>query len=131
MAKLFIETLISYRKQHKFLLNELVVMPDHIHLILTPTDGTLERAMQFVKGGFSYRVKKELGLSTEIWERGYVDHRIRDAGDYAKHVEYVRQNPVRAKLANVPEEYRYSSAHSALQMDECPPGLKPRSSLIA
>jgi hypothetical protein len=45
-------------------------MPNDLHLIFTPADVTLERAMQFVKGGFSYRAKKQLGMQAEIWERG-------------------------------------------------------------
>ena len=67
--------------------------------------------MQFIKGGFSYRVKKELALNMEIWERGYVDHRIRDATDYARHVGYIRQNPVEAKIVSRAEDYLYSSSH--------------------
>jgi putative transposase len=35
-------------------------MPDHFHLLVTPTE-TLERALQLIKGGFSYRARKELG----------------------------------------------------------------------
>jgi hypothetical protein len=41
--------------------------------------------MQFVKGGFSYCAKKDVGLQGEIWKRGYVDRHVRDADDYATH----------------------------------------------
>jgi len=70
MALLFIDTILHYRRENKFLLHEFVVMPDHVHLLLTPVGIALERAMQFVKGGFSYRVRRELRLNMEIWERG-------------------------------------------------------------
>lgn len=125
VAHLLIDTLLHYRQQKKFLLCEFVVMPNHIHLILTPCGITLERAMQFIKGGFSYRVKKELGINAEIWGRGYVDHRIRDANDYWKHVAYLRQNPVEARLVVLAEEYPYSSANTSFELDPCPQGLKP------
>ena len=62
----------------------------------------------------------------EVWERGYVDHRIRDSQDYVQHVEYIRQNPVVAHLVGVAEEYRYSSANVRFNLDPCPQGLKPR-----
>jgi putative transposase len=79
-------------------------MPNHIHLLLTPGPGlTLERVIQFIKGGFSYRVKKDIGVNSELWERGYVDHRIRDGSDYERHREYIRQNPIKAGLAVSPE----------------------------
>ena len=84
--------------------------------------------MQLIKGGFSYRVKKELGLNIEIWGRGYIDHRIRDANDYARHVEYTRLNPVRARIAVTMEEYPYSSAQSGIRIGSVPSGAKARRS---
>jgi putative transposase len=104
-------------------------MRNHFHLLLSPLEADLPRAVQLIKGGFSYRAKKELGVSFDIWERGYVDHRIRDANDYHRHVEYIDQNPVRAGFVVRPEEYPYSSAHPGFELDPCPRGLKPRASL--
>ena len=125
MALLLLDTLFQYRRQQKFLLHEFVVMPNHLHVLLTPTGIPIERAMQLIKGGFSYRVKKELGSNSEIWERGYVDHRIRDLNDYERHVTYIRQNPVEAHLATAEEKYPYSSACAGFERDPCPQGLKP------
>jgi putative transposase len=115
-----------YRGEHKFLIHRFVVMRDHFHLLLSPLNVDLQRAVQFIKGGFSYRAKKELGVSYEIWERGYVDHRIRDADDYRQHVEYIDQNPVRARMVAEPEKYPYSSVYPEFELDPCPEGLKPR-----
>ncbi len=77
------------------------------------------------QGGFSHRAGRELAANLEIWQRGYVDHRIRDATDYSRHCLYIRENPVAAKLVNRAEEYPYSSAHSGFQLDAPPQGLKP------
>jgi len=45
-------------------------MPNHVHLILSPGPSTtLERSLQLIKGGFSHRVGKELGLNREIWQQ--------------------------------------------------------------
>lgn len=66
MARLFLEVLQHYRLQNKYLLHEFVLMPDHFHLLITPTE-TLERALQLIKGGFSFRARKELGFVREIW----------------------------------------------------------------
>lgn len=101
-------------------------MPNHVHLLITPGEGIgIEKALQFIKGGFSYRARKEFGMASEIWQRGYVDHCVRDASDYAQHREYIRANPVRAHLANSPEEYRYCSAYPGFCVDPVPHGLKP------
>jgi putative transposase len=125
-ARLFFKTLLSYRGD-AYLLHAFVLMPDHFHLLITPA-GALERSMQLIKGGFSFRVKKEFGSSTEIWHRGFADHRIRDLEDYDRHVHYIHLNPVKKLLCENPEEYRYSSAYPGWKLDPIPQGLKPGTS---
>ncbi len=77
MARLFTDVLLHYRQQGKYLLHEFVVMPDHFHLLISPTL-TLERALQLIKGGFSFRAKKELEFGGEIWQKSYYDRRVRN-----------------------------------------------------
>jgi putative transposase len=124
MAEPFLATLFSYRTAEKYLLHEFVLMPNHFHLLITPTEA-LERALQFIKGGFSYRAKKELGYLHEIWQRGFSDHRIRDLTDYLQHLNYIYENPVEGRLVSKPEEYPYSSASGKYQLDPIPQRLKP------
>jgi putative transposase len=122
-AKLLIATLHHYRG-NVYLLHEFVVMPDHIHVILTPKT-SLEKAVQFIKGGFSFRVKKELSSRMEVWQKGFSDHRIRDASDYRIHRLYIQQNPVRKHLCEHTEQYPHSSARDGFELDSPPQGLKP------
>jgi putative transposase len=122
-ARLLIDTLYHYRGS-AYLLHEFVVMPDHIHVLLTPKT-SLEKAAQFIKGGFSFRAKKELGSNMEIWQKGFSDHRIRDAADYLRRVSYIRENPVRKHLCERADEFPYSSARAGLDLDPVPQGLKP------
>jgi putative transposase len=119
----FIDTLLHYRLKKNYLLHEFVVMPNHFHLLITPTL-TLERAMQLIKGGFSYRARKELGFGGEIWQPSYYDRRARHIEDYLNFKYYIRQNPVKRGLANTPEEYSYSSAHPGFVLDETPERLR-------
>ncbi len=126
LARLFLDTLFHYRDQGKFGLHEFALMTTHVHLLFTVAmDMTLERTMQLIKGGFSHRAGQEVGRNKEIWQRGYVDHRVRDVSDYARCVEYIRQNPVRAGLARSPELYPYCSAYPGFTLDPRPQGLKP------
>jgi len=100
-------------------------MPNHVHLIVTPTGITLERTMQLIKGGYSHSLRVNGRPSLEVGQPGYTDHRIRDSGDWAQHVEYIRFNPVRAHLCSSPEEFKYGSAHGSYELDPIPQGLKP------
>lgn len=124
MASLLLDVLYHYRKQEKYLLHEFVIMPNHFHLLITPRE-SLERAVQLVKGGFSFRAKRELQFCAEVWQTSYYDRRVRDESEYRKIRNYIRQNPVRAKLAERAEDYFYSSANLRFSLDEVPQRLKP------
>jgi putative transposase len=106
-AELFLETLQHYRAEKHYLLHALVVMPDHVHLILTPQDKTLSHAMNLIKGGFSRRLASKF----PIWQRGFADHHIRDAEDFNTRRNYIHQNPVRAGLIPSAELYPHFSAY--------------------
>jgi putative transposase len=121
-ARLLIDTLAHYRDQRKYLLHEFVIMPDHVHALLTPApEISLERAIQFIKGGFSYRLKSH----PPVWQASFTNHRVRDLENYERHREYIRMNPVRAKLVARAEASPYSSAAGVLRLDPVPQGLKP------
>jgi putative transposase len=125
-AVLFLETLFGYRDRRILQLYEFVLMPDHFHLLLAPKPTlALERALQFIKGGYSHRFMKETGSRMEIWERSFTNHRIRDGADYEKHRRYIHLNLVRVGLVELPQDYLYSSAHPGFSLDAVPQRLKP------
>ena len=124
MAGLFLDVLLGYRSQQKYLLHEYVAMPDHFHLLITPLL-TLERALQLIKGGFSFRVKRELGFQGEIWEKSFYDRRVRDWEEYSAFRQYIHRNPVKRGLAPIAEGFLYGSARSGLALDAVPQRLKP------
>jgi len=126
MAELLIEVLQDGRRKSRFLLHEFVIMPDHFHILLTPAaDVSLEKAVQFIKGGFSFRAGRELDYYAPIWQESFTEHRILDLHDYEQHRIYIHQNPVKRFLAQRAEDFPYSSARPASQLDQPPPWLKP------
>jgi putative transposase len=112
MAGLFIDILRSNMRSGKMVVHDFVVMPNHVHILMTvPGDMSLEKAMQLIKGGFSFRASKDLGFRGEIWQRGFSDVRVPDEQSFQQHREYIENNPVKAGLANSPEEYPFGSAY--------------------
>jgi putative transposase len=96
-------------------------MPEHVHLLLTPSpDVTLERSIQFIKGGYSHALGVLLDRKGEVWQRGFTDHRIRDAGDFDNHRVYIHENPVRRGLVELAADYRYCSAFPGFKLDSWP-----------
>ena len=121
IAQILLETFFTYRDRRAYALHEFVIMPDHLHLILTPGPTTgLEKALQLIKGGSSHRIHKERDQRSEIWQLGFYDWTIRDYNDWRTKVEYIHQNPVRAKLVDKPEKWLYSSANGKFILDPIP-----------
>jgi putative transposase len=125
MARLFLHVLGENRQKGRFQLHGFVLMRDHFHVLLTPAaEISLEKCVQYIKGGFSFRAKKELGFAGEIWQAGYNEHRVKDASDYQQHVRYMHENPVRARMCGSPEEYEYSFANGRYEVDPAPEHLR-------
>jgi putative transposase len=124
MSRLLLEVLLNYREKKEYLLHEFVIMPNHFHLLLTPMR-TLERAMQCIKGEFSYREKREMGVSYQFWQTSFYDRRVRNAEEYRQFRKYIHLNPVKKYLCQKPEDWEWSSASGRFVLDEVPQRLKP------
>jgi putative transposase len=105
---LLIDVLRSNVAAGKFQIHDFVIMPDHIHLLMTlPGDVSVEKAMQLIKGGFSYRLKREFGFHGQVWQRGFSEVRIVDGQSFLRHRAYIVQNPVKSGLVDRAEEWPY------------------------
>jgi putative transposase len=83
-----------------------VVMPDHVHLVMTPyRDWRLSRVMQRVKGVSSHAINRALGRRGPRWQDESFDRIVRSDEDIVEKSEYVCRNPVRAGLVPTPEDY--------------------------
>ena len=68
-AELFLKTLLRYRQQQDFQLHGFAIMPDHIHLLITPVvDQALPKCIQLIKGGYSFAARTV--TQKEIWHPG-------------------------------------------------------------
>ncbi len=124
MASLFLDVLFHYRQLDRYRLHEFVLMPDHYHLLITPTE-TLERALQLIKGGFSFRAKKDLGFGGDVWQKSFYDRRVRDVAEYCAYREYIYRNPVKRMLVSVATDYLYTSARPGFDLNSLPKRLNP------
>jgi putative transposase len=123
-SAVFLES--HYRQEAANSLHAFVLMPDHFHMLLTRAPGkSLERVVQYIKGGSARGLALERNMSFPVWLRRFSDHRIRDAADFAAHVRYIGNNPVRKKLVTLANEFRWPSASGAYVLDEPLQGLKP------
>jgi len=120
-ARRFFRVLYAYRKNGKYLVHAFVLMPDHLHLILTPSPTlSLERAVQFIKGGSSFQMR----LPEKLWQASFTNRRIRDDDDYRIHLGYIERNPVKARLAESGTNYPMCSAYPGWKLDVLPTGAE-------
>ena len=94
-------------------LHAAVVMPDHVHLLLTPLPDdqgwptSLSAILKLIKGISARNVNKLLGVSGPVWQEESFEHTLRNEGSFQEKLEYIRQNPVRRGLVANPEDYRW------------------------
>jgi putative transposase len=145
-ASIVEDAIFHYRDEGNYLVHRHVVMPDHIHVILTPGGTTtLEKSVQLIKGGSSREIGKRPGMRFPVWHAGFTEHQIRDQRDFDSHANYIDENPVKAHLSPAAAQYPHGSAVGRFKLDpwpvasgaEAPPststvtaGLKPRPSDI-
>ena len=116
-CELMMDVLETNRSKDRCELHAFVVMPDHVHVLLTPApDVSLEKAVQFMKGDFSFLLKSRM----DVWERGYNETRIRDLDAFVACRRYIENNPLRKHLCDKPEEFRFPSAHPGVQVNPVP-----------
>jgi putative transposase len=126
VAEMFIDTLLHYRTQGRYKLHAYVVMPDHVHLLLTPESITLDQTVEFIKSGFAHRVESEL----PIWEDGFIGYSIANMHDLEIIRGYLHELPVRANLAAAAELYPHSSAYRRTAIAGLPPSRPPTSATL-
>lgn len=120
-ANLLLQLFENDRAKGRYGLHAFVLMPDHIHLLITPAANvSIEKAVQFIKGGFSFRLKSRM----PVWEDSFTKRRIEDARDLNAHRDYIHANPVRAHLCERAEDFPHSSAKVTHAVDPIPSHLR-------
>ncbi len=115
------EAVRSARRRHPFAIEGIVVLPDHLHAILTLPEGDADFAVRWrlIKATFSRRLPRGERISASrarkgergIWQRRYWEHTLRDDGDFARHMDYIHINPVKHGHVTRVSDWPHSSFH--------------------
>ncbi len=115
----------------RYVLHRYVVMPNHVHILLEPllvgveseedhAEGARVALRDIAKGLKGYTAREAnriLGRTGRFWRREYFDHWVRNPAEYARIVDYIDQNPVRAGLCSGPADWPWSSSGEGKQKD--------------
>ncbi len=115
VAKVVQDALLHFEGK-RYLLSSWCIMPNHVHLVVTPLSGhDLSTVLHSWKSFTANRINQMKVRTGPLWERESFNHMIRSE-DYWKHfVHYIEKNPVDAKLCSIPEEWPYSSCGAGFQ----------------
>jgi putative transposase len=91
-----------------------VLMPEHVHLLLSePERGTLARALQSLKSASARMARgaraERNGATTPFWQTRYFDRYMRDYDEFSEKLRYIHRNPVKRGLCSAPEQWPWSS----------------------
>ena len=95
----------------KLRMHAAVVMPEHVHLLLTPLPDPegrvylLMHMLKLIKRTSARSVNNLTGHSGPVWQEESFDHVLRSDESFEDKLEYIRQNPVRRRLVQRPENY--------------------------
>ena len=108
------------RRSHLFTIDAVVVLPDHLHIVMTLPEGDADypNRWRLIKRRFTEGVMKS-GTTVarhrngepELWQRRYWEHTIRDDEDFERHVDYIHFNPVKHGLVGRVCDWPHSSFH--------------------
>lgn len=102
---------LKFNDGTKYRLISWVLMPNHVHLLLTPNENVhLSDILHSIKSFTAQKANKLLGRKGQFWQHESFDRYIRGYRHFAAVVRYIEQNPVKARLCHKPEEWVFSSA---------------------
>lgn len=103
--KLVLEHIIEGNEKF-YTLIAAVVMPDHVHLLLTPNERyNLNRIMKGIKGVSARQLNLKRGTSGSIWQDESFDGIIRDQNELNEKLDYMLNNPVKRGLTDSPWDH--------------------------
>jgi len=106
-----VQNALLFHDKNKYRLSSWMIMPNHVHLLCTPTAGhNLAEIMHSLKSYTANEANKTLGREGRFWQKEYFDRYIRNARHFAGVVAYIENNPVKARLCEKAEDWPFGSA---------------------
>ena len=121
IASLLYQEIGRVRRNHPFILDAHVVMPDHVHLLMTlpADDSDFKTRLMLIKSGFTRRYlaghsqahgyRREQRRERAVWQGRYWEHLIGDDAEFDACVDYIHYNPVAHGLVCKPSDWPESS----------------------
>ena len=127
--KLLRQVFSDSKQLHTYTIHAIVILPDHIHMIIEPQHATeYPKIISYIKRKFSYLLnqiqKSHLTISqskvkkreSNIWQRRYYEHTVRDERDFNLHLDYIHYNPIKHQYTKTANTWKHSSFHKYVKL---------------
>ncbi|HLF17561.1 MAG TPA: transposase [Candidatus Omnitrophota bacterium] len=122
--ELFLSLLDHYRARFLFKVYAICLMDNHYHMILeTVQKHSISRIIHALALAYSIRYRKKYNYAGHLWQSRFKSRVIEREKYFFECLEYVHENPVKAKIVQRADEYRYSSARVYRGNEESVAGL--------
>ena len=123
MKDLVVAMLEQTRRRFSFYVYGFVVMPEHVHFLVSePQRALLANAIQSFKIAAARRSVKARqwdGESSPLWQKRYYDRNLRSYSDFCEKLRYIHRNPVKRGLVDRPEDWKWSSFRHYATGESC------------
>ena len=116
-CELLIRIIFEVRTETSFKLLAFTIMPDHLHIIVVPSETGVSRIVQLIKGRFARAHNELTGRAGAVWQSRYHERTLRNERSLLSAIEYVHYNPVAARLVREANSYRWSSVNGCYTTD--------------
>jgi putative transposase len=123
---LFVRVMGEVRERHGFSLVGYVLMPEHVHLLISePKKGTPSKVVEVLKqrvsramrgkkrrgsnGQLSLKFPNEVGRLRRFWQKRFYDFNVWSSEKKKEKLNYIYANPVQRKLVAHPRDWLWSS----------------------
>jgi putative transposase len=97
---------LFYLDDKKYELYAAVVMDDHAHIIIKPSE-PLSKIMHNIKSYTAHEINKAEQRSGKVWQDEYHDRLIRNEKEFREKLLYTANNPIKSKLATTHTDYKW------------------------
>ncbi|MCR5550159.1 MAG: transposase [Bacteroidales bacterium] len=107
-----VENALLFHNGKRYRLHHFVIMPNHVHLLLSPIgDDEVVKSIGSVKQFSANAINKRLGRRGNVWQRNVFDRLVRDMQSYEACVNYINHNPCNLR----PDQYTLGADASSVK----------------
>jgi REP element-mobilizing transposase RayT len=114
LAKQAVQSLLFYHARGKLLIFAYCLMPNHLHLLVTPQGGANLSTVLGSYESYTTRAAWRFGVIGPLWQRSFYDHILRSSKSAPNVIAYIMNNPIKASIVECQEDWAWSGTPDPL-----------------